>query len=311
MRSDNRQGSNQPRLARRPRGGLRGPTSPVLPATYASRTVPRSACVVFFRALVCTSSHASQRQCSALRRFPIEHLQHGLKIFPYGLLELLAPQQECGVVGRHHGDSAPLAPDAAPSTCRRDDLQVLRGAASEGDDRLGLHELELRDEEVCAGLRLRRKRRSILWWAALDDVADVDAVALVAHCGDHSVQQLSRASDEGRAFLILVVPWPLADEYQIRVRRAAREHALGSPAVKLAPGAFGGSIGQHLQAGADIMHGVLGMRRWRNGDPCRRGESRAAERFLPFEQFLGARDHGCEVVFGVRGHFGASIGRFR
>jgi hypothetical protein len=37
--SDNRQDSNQLRLARAPRGGLRGPSPPVHPATTASRPV--------------------------------------------------------------------------------------------------------------------------------------------------------------------------------------------------------------------------------------------------------------------------------
>jgi hypothetical protein len=40
--SDNRQDSNHRRLARAPRGALRGPTSPVSPATFARRPVRRS-----------------------------------------------------------------------------------------------------------------------------------------------------------------------------------------------------------------------------------------------------------------------------
>ena len=42
VRSANRQDSNHLRLARRSRGGLRGPTSPVLPTTFASRPVRRN-----------------------------------------------------------------------------------------------------------------------------------------------------------------------------------------------------------------------------------------------------------------------------
>ena len=42
MRSANRHDSNPLRLARRPRGGSRGLSSPVHRATYASRPVPRN-----------------------------------------------------------------------------------------------------------------------------------------------------------------------------------------------------------------------------------------------------------------------------
>jgi hypothetical protein len=40
--SDNRQESNPPRLARAPRGGVRGPRPPALPATFAGRPVRRT-----------------------------------------------------------------------------------------------------------------------------------------------------------------------------------------------------------------------------------------------------------------------------
>ena len=76
-----------------------------------------------------------------------------------------------------------------------------------------------------SGLRL-------LGRAALDDVADVNFVALVAHRRDHAIEQLPGLADERKPCCVLVGAGPLADEAKLRRGIAAREHGLRASRVR-------------------------------------------------------------------------------
>ena len=65
------------------------------------------------------------------------------------------------MVGRHHWDASPVAPDPAPPSGGRYDAKVLCSAAAERHDGLRLDQIELRNEEVCAGVGFGGERGAV------------------------------------------------------------------------------------------------------------------------------------------------------
>ncbi len=219
------------------------------------------------------------------------------------------------MVGGHDSDASPLSPDSSPSSCRGHDPEVLRCAAAKRNDDFGLHEIELRHQEARTGFGLARQRCSVVGRSALDDIADVNAVPVVAHRRDHAVEQLTRPPHEGEPLLIFVEARSLSDEYQIRGGRSAREDALGSPTAQLAARAGGSLLGQDLEAGFGILvaqlhpTGASQCCASRRSLRCR--ETDTPQRFFPLEKLSRARDDRRELIFRVSRHVRASIGRFR
>ena len=118
----------------------------------------------------------------------------------------------------HHGNVAVDPPFAAEA---RDALvgfqQKLRGELAEGDDHLGLHEVDLPLEVAAAGGDLVGLRIPILGRTALQDVRDVDGRARQPHAVlDHPREKLARAPHERHALRVLVGSRGLADEHDPR-----------------------------------------------------------------------------------------------
>ena len=97
--------------------------------------------------------------------------------------------------------------------------------------------------------------------AALDDVGNVDLVALEANRRDDSRQQLSRAADERNPLDVFVGAWSFADEHQVSLRIADAEHNLPPPQpVQLALGAI-------ADVGPDGCERLRGIREERDVGP--------------------------------------------
>ena len=106
-------------------------------------------------------------------------------------------------------------------------------------DHAGLDQLDLPPQVALAGLDLVGQGIPIARRSAHDDIGDVHLVAREADTREQLLQQLPRGSDERDALLVLVEPRRLADEHQIRGRRARAEHDLRArprQRAALAPG---------------------------------------------------------------------------
>jgi hypothetical protein len=106
-----------------------------------------------------------------------------------------------------------------------------------------------------------------------------------------------------------------ADECQIGVWGPARKDALGPPAVELAAPASGGLLREELKPCMRVRIARLDRGIRERVPNCRhigpRWKPQAAERFLPEQELLSARDEIGKLVFGVGRHARSSIGRFR
>ncbi len=126
---------------------------------------------------------------------------------------------------RHHGHAAELLPlPAQPRDAGGGSEQQLRRGRPQGDDDTRPDRLDLPEQERRAGRDLVRLRVAILRRPALDDVGDVDLLALETDRADHLVELLPGAADERLALRVLVGARPLADEHQVGVRIADTEH---------------------------------------------------------------------------------------
>ena len=133
--------------------------------------------------------------------------------------------------------------------------------------------------------------------AALDDVADVDLVARVAHRGDHLVEQLAGLADERLALRVLVGARALADEAELGERVAAREHGLASASRQStharrrgrSTSAASAVSGERGARSGERRVGAVAARHRRAG--AERGAARAAAALrCAGEARLGARD---------------------
>ena len=74
-----------------------------------------------------------------------------------------------------------------------------------------------------AGVLLHRERIAVVRRAALDDVGDIDVLALHADDRQHVVEQHARLADKGLALQVLVGAGALADEQHLGVMAADAE----------------------------------------------------------------------------------------
>ena len=102
--------------------------------------------------------------------------------------------------------------------------QVGCGSGAERDNHLRLHDVDLLQEKLRAGVRFDGFRHAVLRWPAFHDVGDVHRLAGQAHGADHVVQQLTCFSDKGQTGRILIRPWTLAHKHQVSPGIAVREH---------------------------------------------------------------------------------------
>ena len=159
--------------------------------------------------------------------------------------------------------------------------QRLRAELAERDDHLRLDDVDLPEEERLAGLDFVRLGIPVLGRAALDDVGDVDVLALERDGFDDLRQELPRAADERKALLIFVASRSFADEHQVGFGVADAEHDLRAPQrMELAAGAVA-DIGADGREALDRHQGdrhrpdLLGGRR---RDRCGFNGSRPPER---------------------------------
>ncbi len=93
---------------------------------------------------------------------------------------------------------------------------------------------------------LLRARVAIARRTALQDIGDVDLLALQPDGGQHAVQQLPGAADEGLTRAVLVRPRGLADQHQACLAVADPEDGLGAGLAQAAGAAAGHGRGQGL-----------------------------------------------------------------
>jgi hypothetical protein len=110
----------------------------------------------------------------------------------------------------------------------------LRGRRTEADDRTRLHERDFRVEPRAARADFVRVRFLVnaplaarLPFEMLDDVRDVDAPAVDAGFDERAVEEFPGRAHEWMPAQILFVPRLLADQHQLRRRRAFTENGLG------------------------------------------------------------------------------------
>jgi len=156
-----------------------------------------------------------------------------------------------------------MAPDG-----RRGLQEVLRGHTPERDDEPGLDDVELLEQIGNAGLHFVRLGVAIVRRTALENVGDVDVLALEVDGLEDLVQQLAHRADEGLALEILVAARGLAHQHQCRVGIAHPEDGVRAPAVEFA-----------LRAAFDASRVELGERdgalaRRRHGDWNRQARCR-------------------------------------
>ena len=129
---------------------------------------------------------------------------------------------------RHHADFAkpgvvapPPAAELQNAFARLQEL-LCRGAA-EDDEEIRVDERDLPLDEGTADLRLLRRRRAVAGRPPGDDVGDVGARSVEPDRGDHAVEELAGAADEGEALQVLLDPRRFADEHHPRLRVAVGE----------------------------------------------------------------------------------------
>jgi hypothetical protein len=112
--------------------------------------------------------------------------------------------------------------------------EELRREVAERADQLRLDQLDLPPEVRLARFDLLRQRVPVPGRAALQDVRDVDLVAHQPDPVEQLREELARGADERHALLVLVEARCLADEHQLRRRRACAEHDLRPAACERA-----------------------------------------------------------------------------
>ena len=100
------------------------------------------------------------------------------------------------MVGWHQNRVAvPVLAPAQPGNRVGSPQQRLRGKLAERDDDFGLDRIDLSKQERLALLHFVRLGIPVAWWAALDDVGDVDIPSLQADGLDDLGEELSGTAD--------------------------------------------------------------------------------------------------------------------
>lgn len=153
---------------------------------------------------------------------------HEFEIVPDFPLVRRSPEQIRRVVGRHQRNSLVMRPASAKSS------EGLVGAgepigreAPEGDNDIGLDELDLAIEKSRACRDLVVLGISIPGRSAFDHIGDVGPASVKTHGDDHPVEQLSGLTDKGSSGSVLLGSRSFADEHQPGVRCTfAENHSL-------------------------------------------------------------------------------------
>src|SRR6185503_3308943 len=99
-------------------------------------------------------------------------------------------------------------------------------------DHLGMNECELTPQKWLAGLHLVVLGGAIFWWAALDDICDVDLVTFHTNRNDDLVEQLSRAAAEWTPAGVFVCSRTFAHKHQPCLSITFAEYDLRAMLVK-------------------------------------------------------------------------------
>src|SRR5215210_8101147 len=174
-----------------------------------------------------------------------------LDVLPHqalGALEVVAALAEdvSRVEGRHRLDPAL---EVVPPAAVLGDPEVLvddrlGGGTAEAEDDLRLYRFYLALQVGIAGPYLTRPRLAVLHPSplldrgpALDDVGEVDLLTGKVHRREDVVEELAGPPYERQARSVLVLPRPLADEHERRVRVARPEDGVGPAEGQVALGA--------------------------------------------------------------------------
>src|SRR5690606_13545145 len=136
-----------------------------------------------------------------------------LHVVPRRALPLRVAQERGRVVGDDEGDAVEVV-ELAPEARQRGGPpeEAVAGALAHGQEQLRPDEGGLLVEDREVGLDLGRERVAVVRRAALEDVRDVDLVALEVDRFEDLVEELPRAPDERLAEAVLVGPRRLTDD---------------------------------------------------------------------------------------------------
>ena len=130
-----------------------------------------------------------------------------------------------------------------------------QGVPTERDENARPEERALRTEPWCTGRDLCRCRRPVPWWLgcpdrpALDDVRDVDVVAVQADARQQIFQQPPRPADKWPAAAVLFPSGAFTHDHHPGVPRALAGHSVRSRAPEVAPPAPPNASVQTTDAG--------------------------------------------------------------
>ena len=110
-----------------------------------------------------------------------------------------------------------------------DGQQSLGRDCTQGHNRRRLDDFDLAHQEWRTGFAFVALWRSIAWRTALDDIRDIDLLALQSHGLDHVVEKLPSASHERFALQVFVGSGGLANEHQVRRRISHAKDNLLAP----------------------------------------------------------------------------------
>ena len=131
--------------------------------------------------------------------------------------------------------------------------QRVRREAPERDDDPGLQQLDLAQQPGLALRDLDRVGIAVVRRAALDHVRDVDLVlAVQPHRGEHAVEQLAGAADEGQALAVLLLARRLADDQPVGRRVSHAGHRVAPARSEVAGAAGADRIGQRGLVGRQL-----------------------------------------------------------
>ncbi len=151
------------------------------------------------------------------------------------------------MIGGHQFSTAKIEPLSAEmrnaAVCFENGLC---GGASETDDYLWSDRVNLAEQKRGARSDFIFFGRTIFWWTAFDDIADVDVFSLQAHRFDHLRKKLSGTSDEGKALHVFIVSGTFADENEFSFGIAVAKNDRVARFVKLAARAFA-QVGSNLR----------------------------------------------------------------
>src|SRR5207249_5115985 len=161
----------------------------------------------------------------------------------------------------------------------------LDGGEPQRAEKRGLEDRKLLFQIRETLLHFTGRRSSVLGRAALEHVADVDLLTLQIDGGDHLVEELAGATDEGEPFQVLVPARGLADEDEPGARAPVGEDGVGARLAEAAFAALGHHARERAQVVGKIVPGREKLGGWRPG----RGERLRHERLESGEYERGGR----------------------